>query len=53
MYFDLHGHSKKLNAFCYSCLKNPQNCRVLPVIFQKIYTPFYFPDCTFGITRDK
>ena len=32
--FDLHGHSKKYNMFCYSCKHNSYTCRVLPLLIQ-------------------
>lgn len=53
MFLDLHGHSKNLNTFCYSCKEDPYSCRVLPLILSKITPLFYFPSCTFGIDRTK
>lgn len=35
IYLDLHGHSKKMNTFCYSCKDDPYSCRVLPLILAK------------------
>ena len=32
--FDLHGHSKNYNIFCYSCKKNQYTCRILPLMIQ-------------------
>ena len=34
--FDLHGHSKQYNTFCYSCKTDNVECRVLPYIFQEL-----------------
>jgi hypothetical protein len=51
--FDLHGHSKLYNVFCYSCKINPITCRILPYIISKETSKFNFPSCTFGITREK
>jgi hypothetical protein len=52
-FFDLHGHSKKLNTFCYSCIQDEVNCRVLPLILEKLDRGFYFPDCTFNLDQSK
>ncbi len=51
--FDLHGHSKNYNIFCYSCKNNPYTCRILPYLIQSHNRTFYFPSCTFGISRGK
>lgn len=51
---DLHGHSKKINTFCYSCKDDdPYGCRVLPLILSKFEPAFQLSDCTFGIDRWK
>ena len=52
MYFDLHGHSKKMNAFCYCCNLN-DNSRVFPLLLSSITPLVSFKDCTFGIDRAK
>lgn len=51
--FDLHGHSKQYNIFCYSCKDNQYTCRLLPLIINKLNPVFHFPYCTFGISRYK
>lgn len=51
--FDLHGHSKQYNIFCYSCKDNQYSCRLFPLIVSKINPVFYFPYCTFGISKYK
>ena len=51
-YFDLHGHSKKLNSFCYCCLLNEQS-RVLPLMLSRLTPIINFKDCTFGLGPDK
>ena len=33
--YDLHGHSKDYNIFCYSCKMNIYSCRVLPLLISK------------------
>ena len=50
---DLHGHSKKYNIFCYACKHNSYTCRILPYLIQNETHLFYFPSCTFGLSRDK
>lgn len=50
---DLHGHSKNYNIFCYSCQINKYSCRLLPYLIQNINPIFYFPSCTFGISKYK
>lgn len=52
-FIDLHGHSKKLNTFFYSCREDPESCRVLPMIMSKLTPILHFPECTFGIDRTK
>lgn len=51
--YDLHGHSKDYNIFCYSCKSNIYSCRILPLIISKINPDFHFPSCTFGISPYK
>ena len=51
--YDLHGHSKEHNIFCYSCKTNVYTCRILPLIISKLNPNFYFPSCTFGISPYK
>lgn len=51
--YDLHGHSKNYNIFCYSCKDNLHTCRLLPLIISKINPNFHFPSCTFGISKYK
>ena len=51
--FDLHGHSKNYNIFCYACKHNPYTCRILPYILSRQNKRFYMPSCTFGLTKDK
>ena len=34
--FDLHGHSKDYNIFCYSCKENMKTCRILPMMINQI-----------------
>ena len=51
--FDLHGHSKQYNVFCYSCKKDPISCRLLPLLINQQNPSFYFPYCTFGISKYK
>lgn len=52
-FFDLHGHSKKFNTFCYSCSQDQVTCRILPLILEKIDKGFFFPDCTFNLDQSK
>ncbi len=51
--FDLHGHSKNYNIFCYSCKTNLYTCRILPLMISHINPVFHFPSCTFGISKYK
>ena len=51
--FDLHGHSKNYNIFCYSCKKNQFTCRILPLMIQEKNPIFYYPYCTFGLSKYK
>lgn len=51
--FDLHGHSKKYNIFCYACKQNSYTCRILPYLISSHNKTFNIPSCTFGISRDK
>ena len=51
--FDLHGHSKNYNVFCYSCRTNMYTCRILPKMISQLNSDFYFPSCTFGISKYK
>jgi hypothetical protein len=51
--FDLHGHSKKYNIFCYACKLNSYTCRVLPYLISSHNKMFAIPSCTFGVARDK
>ena len=51
--YDLHGHSKNYNIFAYSCKENPYTCRILPLLITKRNPVFYFPSCTFGISKYK
>lgn len=54
VFLDLHGHSKKLNTFCYSCKDDdPYSCRVLPLLLSKYEPSFELASCTFGIDRWK
>jgi hypothetical protein len=49
---DLHGHSKKLNTFAYSCENDPVSARVLSLVISELNPMFHFPYCTFGIAHD-
>ena len=51
--FDLHGHSKNYNIFAYSCRDNTYTCRILPYLINQRNPVFYFPSCTFGISKYK
>lgn len=51
--FDLHGHSKNYNIFCYSCKDSQLTCRLLPLIISRINEVFDFSACTFGISKYK
>ncbi len=51
--YDLHGHSKNYNVFCYSCKTNPYTCRILPLLVSHLNPAFSFPSCTFGISKYK
>lgn len=51
--YDLHGHSKNYNVFAYSCKDNSFTCRILPFLISQINPAFYFPSCTFGISKYK
>jgi hypothetical protein len=50
---DLHGHSKKYNSFFYSCQKDYNACRILPLILHKFSPSFCLSDCTFGLDKGK
>ena len=54
VFLDLHGHSKRLNTFSYSCKgEDHHGCRVLPLILSKLYQGFKIADCTFGVHKSK
>jgi len=56
-YIDIHGHSRKKNAFMYGCNKKSsveaQNYRekVIPFLFSHNSESFSFKDCNFTITK--
>lgn len=52
---DLHGHSKKKNAFMYGChdVTQPYACREFPFLMGRLYKGFSFKDCNFLIEKDK
>ena len=55
MFFDLHGHSKKLNSFVFAC-EDEQSiyaCKLFPALFSRISNIFSYNDCTFGIEWDR
>ncbi|CAD8171305.1 unnamed protein product [Paramecium octaurelia] len=50
-FVDLHGHSKKLNSFMYSCRGDQDvvQSRILPFIFKTTSKYFDFNSCTFSL----
>ena len=56
MYCDLHGHSRRKNAFMYgnSAYDNPEASRVFPYLMSKIAQPHYSYDYSrFNMSRQK
>ncbi|KAM3140512.1 hypothetical protein pb186bvf_007324 [Paramecium bursaria] len=55
LFLDIHGHSKKQNAFFFGCrgTNGPIECRIFPKICEKISKYFSFQDCTFYIEAYK
>lgn len=55
MFCDMHGHSKKKNAFIYGCTdkSNPLSTKEFPYLVSKASKSFSFEDCSFGIKQDK
>jgi hypothetical protein len=51
---DLHGHSKKYNAFFYgNPSSNPLKTRLLPLIATRLNEAIQLNDCTFTISESK
>ena len=50
--FDFHSHSKDYNIFAYCC-KTDSHGRILPLLMSRATPLFYFPYCTFGISKYK
>lgn len=48
----MHAHSKEHNIFAYCCKADSQG-RILPFLISRISNLFYFPSCTFGISKYK
>ena len=60
MFCDLHGHSKKMNAFMYGCNTAANGgfltwtkVRLLPRVIAKRSSLFSYPDCRFMVKPDK
>ena len=60
MFCDLHGHSKKMNAFIYGCNTAANGgfltwtkVRLLPRVLAKRCSLFSYPDCRFMVKPDK
>ena len=59
MFIDLHGHSRKKNAFFYGCSQGTQDAedctkaKAFPYLMSKIHNAFNYQDCSFNIQRDK
>lgn len=60
MFCDLHGHSKKMNAFMYGCNTAANGgfiswtkVRLLPRVIAKRSSLFSYPDCRFMVKKDK
>ena len=60
MFVDIHGHSRKKNAFMYGCYnqKLPNGIdrlkeRIFPMIFDRCHDSFNFKDCCFIVQKDR
>ena len=60
LFCDLHGHSKKMNAFIYGCntaanggFTSWTKVRLLPRVIAKRSSLFSYPDCRFMVKPDK
>mmetsp|Transcript_29467 Transcript_29467/g.26041 ORF Transcript_29467/g.26041 Transcript_29467/m.26041 type:complete len:131 (-) Transcript_29467:55-447(-) len=57
MFVDLHGHSRKKNAFMYGCCNKASDKKnqekLFPLRFSEIHPSFSFDDCNFTVQKDR